>query len=332
MPIVVLSSAGGLTEQSPCVDLLRDAGFEPRMIIDKKWSIGGGGGDDQTIENLRDAVGVVAWGEKYPAKVISSLPKLRVIARAGVGFDSVDLEAATAHGKVVTITPNANHEAVAEHSVALMFAVAKNLALDDRHIRSNLWQWMPTGTIRGKTMGILGLGRIGRSLAKRVRGLDMTIIATEKYPDEQFVREQGIELVDMKTLLARSDYLSVHLPLSEETSGIINADTLAAMKPGAVLINTARGALVVEKDLVAALRSGHLGGAGLDVFESEPTKEGNPLYEIDNVIMTPHTAGADEKSMQDMGTEASQYIIDLSQGKWPQWAVVNGDVKDGWKF
>ncbi len=99
-----------------------------------------------------------------------------------------------------------------------------------------------------------------------------------------------------------------------------------------MLINTARGALVVEKDLVAALRSGHLGGAGLDVFESEPTKEGNPLYEIDNVIMTPHTAGADEKSMQDMGTEASQYIIDLSQGKWPQWAVVNGDVKDGWKF
>jgi len=160
----------------------------------------------------------------------------------------------------------------------------------------------------------------------------MNVIATETFPDEQFVKENQIELVDFETLVATSDYLSLHCPLNDETHGMINADVFAKMKPGSALINSSRGGLVVEADLKLALESGHLRAAGLDVFEEEPAKADNPLFGLKNVVLSPHLAGTDQQSMVDMGVESAKNILALFQGNWPTGAVVNDDLKDGWSW
>ena len=160
----------------------------------------------------------------------------------------------------------------------------------------------------------------------------MRVIATELYPDREFVDEHGIELVDLDTLLGSSDYVSLHCPLNDETRGFINKTTLESMNPDGALINTARGGLVVERDLLGALKSGQIAGAGLDVFEEEPTDPKNPLYELDNVIVSAHVAGNDELSLVEMGLEAAQCIVDLHDGVWPGGSVVNRDLEGRWSW
>ena len=181
-------------------------------------------------------------------------------------------------------------------------------------------------------LGIVGLGRIGKSLAVRAQAMKMDVIATESMPDEAFVEQHGIELLDLNELLRRADHVSLHCPLSDETRGLINSEALDLMRPDATLVNTARGGLVVEADLVDALKSGRIEGAGLDVFEQEPTDTDNSLYDLDNVILSPHIAGSDHLSREHMGTEAATCIISLSQGRWPDGAVVNGELKGRWRW
>jgi len=331
MPSVLISSDGTLTRTAPCVGMLQEAGFEVHFPKNPKFPAGLCS-DEAAIEELTGICAVIAWGEKYTEQVLSGSPDLRVVARAGVGFDSVDVPAATARGVAVTITPNANHEAVAEGTLAYMFAVAKGIVPIDKAVRAGDWPRILLTPIRGKTFGIIGLGRIGRSVAVRALGLQMRVIAAETYPDKKFVDKHGIELVDLDTLLGRADFVSLHCPLSEETRGLINAEKLAKMKSDAVLINTARGGLVVEADLVRALESGRLRGAGLDVFEKEPTDASNPLFQLDNVVVSSHRAGNDFLAMENMGLEAAQCIIDLSRGKWPEGAVLNTELEADWKF
>ena len=331
MSTVVISSDACVEEYAPCQAMLHEAGFEDRLVVDLQFSRGHAP-DEQVIEILGDAVAVIAWGEKYPERILAALPALRVVARAGVGFDNVDVAAATALGKVVTIAPNANHEAVSEHALTMILALAKSIVTGDRAMRAGNWRGYSRTPVRGKTLGIVGLGRIGRSLAVRALALRMKVIAAEKFPDVPFVEQHGIELLDLDELLARADYVSLHCPLNDETRGIINARTLAKMRPGSRLINTARGGLVVEADLGDALRRGHLGGVGLDVFAQEPTIADHPLFEFENALVSPHVAGNDVLAMQDMGKEAAQCIIDLSQGKWPEEAVVNRELKGKWTW
>ena len=331
MPIVQIGSAGGPRRTGPAEAMLRDAGFEVRVVEDAGF-VRGGKSDQEAIEILRGASAVIAMGENYTAEVIGSSPDLRVIARHGVGFDRVDVGAATAAGVVVTITPTANHEAVAEHALALILATAKSLVAADKVLRSGGWSAPRRLPLRGSTLGIVGLGRIGRSLVTRAKGLGMRLIATELAPDRRFVEEHGVQLVDLDTLMATADYVSLHCPLSDETRGMINADRLSMMKPDAVLVNTARGGLVVEADLVEALRSGTIGGAGLDVFEQEPTDPENPLYDFENVVVSPHVAGNDVLATESMATEAAQCIIDLSRGVWPEAAVLNSELKGKWRW
>ena len=266
------------------------------------------------------------------AEVMEGCPGLRVIARCGVGFDRVDIPAATRLGRVVTITPTANHAAVAEQALALLFGVSKRIAVHDKLVRSGGWTTEPMRPIRGQTMGIFGLGRIGRSMAVRCASLGMTVIATEKYPDEAFCAEQGIELVDFDTLLSRSDAISIHCPLNDETHGLFNADVLTRMKSDSVLINTARGKIIVESDLLEALQNGPLAAAGLDVFEQEPASSDNPLFALDNIVASPHLAGADTTSIQDMANEAADCIATLYEGNWPGPAVINPDVQASWSW
>lgn len=264
--------------------------------------------------------------------MIEGLPGLRVIARLGVGFDKINLDSATERGVVVTITPDSNHEAVAEHALALIMGLAKTIVPGDQAIRAGIWPTTPRRPLRGSTLGIVGLGRIGRSLAVRALAMRMRVVAAELYPDNEFVAQHRIDLVDLDTLLRRSDYVSLHCPLNDETRGLMNKETLGLMNPSAALVNTARGGLVIEEDLVEALTSGRIAGAGLDVFEREPTAPDNPLCALDTVIMSPHVAGNDELSIVEMGLEAAQCIVDLYNDRWPRGSVVNTALEGSWRW
>jgi D-3-phosphoglycerate dehydrogenase len=331
MPIVQISPEAMLHKAAPYVDILRDAGFEIRYPKNPQFARGVCD-ERETIEELQGVSAVIATAERYSKNVMAALPDLRVIARAGVGYDRVDIPAATDRGIVVTITPTANHEAVAELALALLFAVTKSIVVNDKNVRAGRWPRTPLVPVRGKTLGIFGLGRIGRSMAVRSASLGMRVIATEQFPDREFVRANNIELVDFDTLLARSDFITVHCPLTDETRGLFNRDTFAKMKPGSIFLNTARGPLMVEADLLAALQSGHLRAAGLDVFEVEPPSTDNPLFQLDNVVVAPHIAGADDLSLEKMGVEAAECIAKLYQGQWPDGAVVNNELKSRWKW
>ena len=331
MPTVMFTPEALVRVHGPWITLLQEAGFTVEYPEDPTFTRGICG-PEETIRVLGNASAVIAGGEYFTPAVISALPKLRVIARCGVGYDRVDIPAATRQSIPVTITPTSNHESVAETTFALLFAIAKGIVVNDAGIRSGKWAKKPTEPVRSKTLGLFGLGRIGRSTAIRGRAMGMHVLATESHPDLQFAREHQIEIVDFDTLLARSDYLSIHCPLNAETAGMFNAAVFSRMKPGSALINTARGGLVVEADLVHALKCGILAGAGLDVFEQEPTSADNPLFQLENVVVSPHLAGIDKLSQHNMAIESAESIIKLSRNQWPVGAVVNDELRQTWKW
>lgn len=331
MPTVLITPEAFLHQKAPYVDSLTAAGFDIQYPVNPHFTRGLGT-EDETIAQLKGISAVIAGGEWLTRKVIEASPQLRVIARSGVGYDRVDIPAATERKVPVTITPTANHEAVAEQAMALLFGLAKQVVQNDARTRAGQWSIGMTAPLRGKTFGILGLGRIGRSTALRAIGMRMKVLACETYPDRDFVEKNGIELVDFNTLLSRSDILSIHCPLNDETRGSINKNVFDRMKPGSILLNTSRGPIVKEADLIEALKSGKLSGAGLDVFEEEPAKADNPLFKLNNVVVSPHVAGIESRAMEDMGIEAADCIIKLHKGQWPAGAVVNDNLRDGWKW
>ena len=331
MPTVMFTPEALVRVDGPWIEKLVAAGFYVDYPEDSTFTRGLCG-QAETIRVLRAADALIAGAEFLTAEVLAELPKLRVIARAGVGYDRVDVPAATRRGIPVTITPTANHEAVAETVFALMFAIAKSVIDNDARVRTGGWRKGPTQPIRGKTLGLFGLGRIGRSTAVRARAMGMSVIATETCPDQAFATQHSIELVDFETLLARSDYLSIHCPLNAETRGMFNRDVFTSMQPGSVFINTARGELVNEADLVDALTSEHLGGAGLDVFAEEPPAASNPLFQCASLVASPHLGGADILAQHSMAVEAADCIIKLSRNEWPSGAVVNNELQSGWKW
>ena len=270
----------------------------------------------------------LAGSEPYTRKVIESMPELRVIARAGVGFDGVDVEAATERGIVVTFTPGANHDAVAEHTFMLMLNLAKNFLSQHTLIRGGKWPRQANLPLRGKTLGIVGLGRIGKAVALRGLSFGMKVITYEPMMlDSVFASQHSIESMELEPLMRQADYVSLHLPLSISCRQMINERSLSWMKPTAFLINTARGGLVNEADLYRALSTGKLAGAGLDVFDEEPPAADNPLLHLDNVMLTAHTAGVDLQSRDDMALFAAQAIAALARGEWPAHQVVNPEVQ-----
>ena len=275
---------------------------------------------------------MIAGGEPVPGEVIAACPRLRVIARTGVGYDAVDVAEATARGIVVTITPGTNHESVAEQAFALLLSVAKETIPRDGSTRAGGWDRTPVRPLRGTTLGLVGLGRIGRAMATRAVAFGMDVIAFDQAADTDFDARHGIRRVDLDDLLANSDVVSLHLPLTPETRGLFDRRAFARMKPGSILINTARGGLVDEAALNAALTSGHLAGAGLDVFESEPPSRANPLFSLPNVVVSPHLAGADARAMADMAALAARCVIDLHAGRWPEGCVVNEALRKGWTW
>jgi D-3-phosphoglycerate dehydrogenase / 2-oxoglutarate reductase len=282
--------------------------------------------ESELLPTLKGVTASLAGSEPYTRRVIEAHPQLRVIARAGVGYDAVDLAAATEHGIAVCITPGTNQDAVAEHAFTLMLALVKNLVSQHVGTVAGRWPRQSNLPLRGRSLGIAGLGRIGKAVAVRGAVFGMPLLAYEPFPDQDFVRQYNVTLVPFDRLLAESDFLSLHLPLNAESKHLINKSTLARMKPTAFLINTARGGLVCEADLFEALKAGRLAGAGLDVFEEEPPGI-SPLFGLDNVVVTPHAAGVDIQSRDDMALSAAQAIVSLSRGEWPAEKVVNPEVR-----
>jgi len=264
----------------------------------------------------------IASTEPYTASILKKAPSLRVISRTGVGYDSIDTKAAMERDVVVACTPGTNHDAVAEHAFALLLAVAKRIVPNHGEVAQGGFRRQPSRPLRGKTLGLVGLGRIGRAVARRAAAFEMQVLAHDPFVKEPPVDAAQVALVAFEELLARSDIISLHAAATESTSRLICAVTLARMKQGVVLINTSRGTLVDEAALKEALLSGKAAAAGLDVFEREPPG-GSPLLNAPNVVLSPHVAGVDEQAFEDMATMAAQTIVDLYQGRWPGERIVN---------
>ncbi len=328
MPTVLIGAEPIRDQPGPFRTVLEAAGF--RVV------------DPPTRERLTEANllewlpqcdSIIAGGESISARVIEAAPGLRAIARTGVGYDAVDVPAASARKIAVSITPGTNQESVAEQTFALLLALTKDVLAHDRTIRQGSWVRSPLPRpLRGLTMGIVGLGRIGQAVATRAVAFGMKVIAFEPTVNREFNERYGVRPVGFAELLAEADVVSLHLPLVEGTRGLFDRSTFARMKPGALLLNTSRGGLIVEPDLVEALRSGQLGGAGLDVFHREPPEADNPLWALPNVVLTPHMAGVDTRSMADMAEMAARTLVELHEGRWPGHCVVNPEVAPGWKW
>ena len=252
------------------------------------------GSEERLIERIRDAEIVlnIRSSQKFTDRVFASCVRLRMVSVWGTGTDHVDLAAAARHGVTVTNTPGVSAISIAEHTLALMLAVARRIPQVDRATRAGEWARGRSVELHGKTCGIIGLGAIGRQFAQLAAGIGMRVIAWTRHPSP------GDPVVPLEELYRTSDVISLHPRLSAETEGMIGAEQFALMKRGTILINTARGAIVREIALINALTSGRIAGAGLDVFVSEPLPPGHPLTGLDNVVLTPHCAGITPEALE----------------------------------
>jgi D-3-phosphoglycerate dehydrogenase len=286
--------------------LLREPGWE--VALPAAGALAGELADAEAL--------IVRSATRVTPELLAGAARLRVVGRAGVGVDNIDLDAATLRGVLVMNTPGGNAVSVAEHTLALLLALARGVPHLNAALHAGRWEksGAPGSELRGKTLGLVGLGRVGAEVARRARAFEMRVAAADPYVSEKAAQESGVELLPLDRLLGQADYVSLHAALSPATEKMINAATLAKMKRGARLINTARGELVDEAALAAALRSGHLAGAALDVFAVEPPRD-SPLLGLESVVATPHVAGSTEEAQEEVGCQIAQQVRDfLAEG------------------
>jgi len=271
--------------------------------------------------------------EKLPAGVLEATqPRLRVLSKYGVGIETIDLEAATRLGIAVTNTPGANSLGVAEHTLALMLSLIRHVPRLDRLVRTGRWndaRHLIGGDIEGSTLGMVGFGNVGQLVGRRAAALGMRVLAYDPYLAADRVAAAGATKVDdLDAMLAECDVVSLHMVVTPETRRMFDGARLARLKPGALLVNTARAALVDQDALVEALRSGELGGAALDVHEPEPLGPDSPLYELDNLILTPHHAGTTVRTRERTLTQAAENLVGLLNGRMPVVGQCNPAVRE----
>ncbi len=327
MPRVLVTPVQFRDAQAAYFQPLRDVGLEIVFPSDQRYT----SDPAALLAELEGIDAVVCSTEPYGPDVLSQA-KLRVVARTGVGFDSVNIPAATAADTVVTITPGAVDVSVAEHTLGLILAVYRDIVGRSQEVRAGQWSRAGMPRIDGKTIGIVGLGRIGRAVVPRAQGLGLKVIAHDPYPNEEFADQNDVRYCELNELLATADIISLHIPCTETSAKMINAESLTTMKSDAVLINTGRGGLVDEEALYAAMSSGHLFGAGLDVLQQEPTPTDNPLLTLSNVVVSTHTAGLDHQSEFDMPRIAAECVANLYQGNWPTDCVINKELSGDWTW
>jgi D-3-phosphoglycerate dehydrogenase len=281
--------------------------------------------DVEYLERCADADALLIQYGDLSRRVFEGLPRVRVVVRYGVGVDGIDLAAATDHGVPIVNVPDYGTDEVANHAVALLLALARKLARLDRQTRSGGWDVFrvgPVARLGGQTVGILGCGRIGSAVARKLGGFDMRLLGCDPYVD---TFPPGVQPVAFERLLAESDYVTIHCPLTDETHHAFDAESLSWMRPTAALINTARGGIVDTAALVAALQEGLLAGAGLDVLEHEPIDPASPLLRMEQVIVTPHAAWYSEEGRSDLKRRAAEEAVRVLRGERPR-NCVNAEV------
>ena len=284
------------------------------------------------IEKARNVDALASLlSDKIDAEVFDAAPKLKIVSQLAVGFDNIDTKEATKRGIYVTNTPEVLTDTTADFAWALLMAIARRVAEADRYVRGGQWKvgWHPNmlcgRDVYGATIGIVGAGRIGYAVAKRAKGFDMKILFYDVIPRPEMEKDFGAKRADLDTVLKESDFVSIHVPLMKETHHLINADRLKLMKKTAYLVNNSRGPVVDEKALYDALKDGKIAGAGLDVFEQEPTPMTNPLLKLDNVVVAPHISSASLETRSRMAEMVAENLIAFFEGKAPP-NLVNADV------
>jgi len=282
--------------------------------------------EEELIPLVRDVDAVLATTDAFTRRVFEAANRLKIIARFGVGYDAIDLQAASDHGVWVTTTPGTNDISVADHTLALILALVRQLVPEVNATKAGEWA-RPIGVeLAGLTLGLVGFGRIGRQVALRARAFGMDVLVYDVYQDERAAAEAGARYVALDDLLAHADIVSLHAPATPQTHDLVNGRTLAQMKRGAYLVNTARGELVDEDDLLAALQAGQIAGAALDVFKQEPPPKDHPLLRSPNVIATSHVAGITIQSAQRMAALSAENVLAALHGERPPHPV-NEPVK-----
>ena len=262
--------------------------------------------------------GYIAGLDTVDRAVIELADRLKVIARYGVGIDNVDLKAAKENGIIVTNTPGANSDSVAELTIGLILSLARSIPMANRLTKAGEWPRLRGISLNGKVVGLIGFGSIGKRVARRLNGFECTILAYDTKPDLEYAESIGVNIRTLDDIIRESEFLSLHLPLLPETRELVNADFLSKMKPGAFLINTSRGEIVDETALAKALESGHLRGAALDVFTNQPPEKDNPLLALPQVIATPHMGSHTDGAANAMGWIALQDCLAVLRGQEPQ--------------
>lgn len=328
MPRILITAQVLWQQHGPWREVLEKNGFEvvftptPEQITDTK----------ELSKFLEGISAVLASTDPYTPEVLRNAKDLRCVARAGVGYDTIDLPAATAAKIAVTITPGTNEISVAEQALSLLLGVFRGQPTRDAEMRRGRWHREILPRLCGKTIGLVGLGRIGKAMVPRCQGLGLKVLAYDPYPNPAYAAEHNVRLVSLPELLRESDIVSLHTPCTAENTRMINRETLAQMRPGSVLINTSRGGLVDEDALCDAIASGHLFGAGLDVFQVEPLPPTSRLLTLPHVLLCSHMGGLDHESLEAMSRVAAECAVNLHQGRWPEGCVVNEEIRPGWKW
>ncbi len=322
--VLVTARAFGRFSQEP-YEILSQAGCS---LAPNPWQ--GQKLDEAALLTLVSDIDALICGEdEVTAKVIAAAPRLRVISKFGVGVDKIAVAAATERGIPVCNAPGANSESVADMAFCLLLGIARRLPYCDGEVRRGKWQSIIGCEIYGKTIGIMGLGKIGKAVARRAKGFGMKILAYDAYPDAAFAAQEGVTLVDMATLLREADFVSLHVPSSPDNKAIIASEQLAMMKPSAFLINTARGDLVDEDALYLALKTGKLAGAAVDVFAQEPPNPASPLLGLENIVVAPHVAAHTVEAINNMGVMSARNAVAIINNGETEFIVNQRELRKG---
>jgi len=318
----VFITGSGITEDA--MQLLRDQQCETEI-----GEPGDTPADLTTKLSKFDPHALIVRQGQITADVQAAASSLKVICKHGVGTDNIDIAAATRSGIPAMFTPGQNCEAVAEHTLALMLALARQVPFQDKQIRNGIFDKKNFSGIEllGKTIGLVGFGRIARRVAELVSPFNMKVVVYHPSFADEAALDHVTKVMQVEELFPLSDIISLHCPLTDSTRGLINSDAIAQMKASALIVNTARGPIVNESDLYNALKSGQIAGAALDCFETEPPAADNPLFELDNVIMTTHTGGMSDYSTRNVGLASVRNVLDILQGRQPDMkSVLNAEV------
>lgn len=300
------------------VEMLENEGYELVRIPAEEWQ-----DPTQLVNYVQNAHGWISGVSKCTRDILEKAPLLKVVTKHGTGVDNIDLEAAKEKNVVVANAPGLNANAVADLAFSFMLSLARKIPYSDKFVRDGKWKPIMGVELKGKTLGVIGMGAIGKGLIKKASGFDMNFVAFDLIRDEEFIRKYNIQMLkDVKEVLKQADFISLHVPLTKETRNMIGMEEFKMMKNTSYIINCARGGVINEDDLFEALTKGEIAGAALDVFTSEPPSVDNPLLTLDNVIVAPHMGAYTEEAMAAISEVCAENVIRVLKGQEPLYRVI----------